>query len=101
MTKPERPEWDDRPEDHPSLILPFVAVVSEGGQYDDHGFTAGHQVGIIDGQLGSRLVAATTYLIYRDLVKQVDLIAMRHGYSCEVLNEDEEWVQVGFTREEN
>lgn len=100
MTKPERPEWDDRPDDHYSFILPFVAVVSVGGRYDDLGFASGYQMGIIYGLLSDRRVVATTQLIYRDLVDQVDLIAMRHGYSSEVLNQDDEWVQIGFTREE-
>jgi formylmethanofuran dehydrogenase subunit E len=45
-------------------------------------------------------VAATTYLVYTDLVPQVDLIAMKHGYKIDVLNQDDEWVQIGLTRED-
>ncbi len=102
MTTPERPEWDDRDDERAdremSLVMPFLAVISNGGRYEDLSFTAGFQAGLADGRHGSRHILASTCLVYSDLVPQMDLIAMRHGYRCDVLHDDETWAQVGFTR---
>lgn len=95
---PERPDWDDRDEETFGLVMPFVAVVSKGGPYDDPSFVAGYQAGEINGKLESRRIAAATFLIYTTLIEQVDLIAMRHGYTSEVLHRDETWCQIGVTR---
>ena len=101
MTAPEQPEWDDRQFKF-ELLMPFLAVESKGGPYDDQAFTAGYQMGNINGLLEDRRIAATTFIIYQPLKEQADLIAMRFGYTMEVLHDDsEEWMQVGYTRIED
>ena len=92
---PEPPEWDDREYE---LVMPFVSVSSKGGPYSDESFTAGFQAGEISGKLSERVILATTFLIYSELISQVDLIAMRYGYSMEVLHREDPWAQVGVTR---
>lgn len=94
---PENPEWDDRDGER-ELSLPFVCTKTEGGQYEDLSFVAGYQVGEISGQLFHRAIVVGTYLVYSDLCKQLDLVAMKHGYVFDVLNDDGVWAQVGFTR---
>jgi hypothetical protein len=93
---PELPEWDDRAGF--GLVMPFTMVMSKGGPYEDKSFTAGYQMGEIAGKLEMRSIAASTYLIYVDLIDQLDLIAMRFNYKTEVLYQDEYWVQVGVMR---
>lgn len=82
----------DRPDDADArgqveygLVMPFVAVRSQGGPYDDQPFVAGYQVGHIDQALAVvRLLGLTAasvqHGVYRPLLDQLDLVAMRHGY---------------------
>lgn len=101
MNIPDRPEWDDRDEITYRLVMPFTEVRSEGGPYDDLSFVAGFQMGQIDGKLtsmGQNSIAAATFLVFSQLKHQVDLIAMKHNYTSEVLHDDGEWAQIGVTR---
>lgn len=95
---PDYPEWDDRDHDDFNLVLPFVSVESVGGPYHDSSFTAGFQVGEICGELKTRNIVATTYLILSPLHVQADLIGMKYGYKSDILHDDGEWTQIGFTR---
>lgn len=88
-------------EEGEKLILPFKVVRGSGGRYCAVSFTAGFQCGEISSLLAPRTILATTKLIYRDLIEQCDLIAMQHGYSSEVLQQDSDWAQIGFTRNDN
>lgn len=95
---PELPEWDDRDEEMRTLSMPFVCVESVGGPYHDGSFVAGFQLGEISEALRTRMIAATTYLILTPLQRQADLIGMKFGYTSDILIEDDEWTQIGFTR---
>lgn len=62
------------------LVMPFVVCQSQGGPYEDQAFVAGYELGL----LSARLEAQPPFLrlpLRTDSMKQVDLIAMRHGYS--------------------
>jgi hypothetical protein len=66
------------------LEQPWVAVVSEGGTYDDESFAAGLVVGEIQERLRVGQAVGMTLSkpvqISKDLFEQVDLVAMRFGY---------------------
>jgi len=74
----------DQPEqDGYELVLPFVVCASVGGPYEDQAFVAGYQAGQVDRALAT--VAAVGGLglkvtVYAALAKQLDLIAMKHGF---------------------
>ena len=66
------------------LVMPFVVVTSKGGPYDDDAFTAGYSAGSIDANLAmaNHLNAdRLDYTVRTGLLPQLDLIAMRHGYT--------------------
>jgi hypothetical protein len=96
----------DQPEEHGlSLVMPFVVVDSAGGPYDDLAFTAGYACGLVDANLcvaaevGAYVVLAP--MVRADLLPQLELIGMRHGFpSVEVSTTDEypQWVDVTFRR---
>lgn len=94
---PRRPDWDDR-EPPSDVDVPYNVTTSKGGPYDDVSFMAGIQFGQIRAFLYGRYTAAATALVYSEMLTQLDLLAMAHGYTCDVLNADEVWTHVGFTR---
>ena len=63
-------------------VMPFVAVTSQGGPFDDQAFTAGFQCGQLWQLLHVERPEAVSLSVYRDLERQVDLIAMAAGYTC-------------------
>ena len=84
------------------LVMPFVLVKSQGGPYDDADFVAGATCGALMEELRvCQAVAATPKERYIDEahLPQVDLIAMRHGFSLEQgeLDEASGWRLVSFT----
>jgi hypothetical protein len=92
-------DGQDQPESKAmELVMPFVVVASKGGPYDDESFAAGWQAGQIEGALATAVHLGATRLhfpIFRTaLLKQVDLIAMRHGYTASV-EASEEWPEWG------
>lgn len=89
-----RPTWE-----HTTLHLevPFTAVASAGGPYDDCSFAAGVQFE------GVRLAlrcgdAIHEALVYPDLVPQIEFIARRFGYRCRVNYDDDGWAEVTLHR---
>jgi hypothetical protein len=90
MTDPDRPEHDGM-----EMVLPFVVVTSVGGPYDDESFAAGWQCGEIDRALAVAAVTGATtvhFPIFRtSLQRQVDLIAMKHGFASVVVEPSGEW----------
>jgi hypothetical protein len=71
---------DDAEEVAYGLIMPFVVCESQGGPYQDESFVAGYELGNLSAQLEAhppfiRLPLRTASM------RQVDLIAMRHGYT--------------------
>lgn len=87
---------------HP-LLLPFIACASEGGPYPDDAFNAGVECGKILAELGHcEAIGATPrprWLI-AGIVPQVDLIAMRFGYTVTTEESDERgrYVRIAFAR---
>lgn len=81
------------------LVMPFVACKTQGGPYDDDGFCAGFQAGIVDGKLSAGIPEYRA-AFYSPLAPQLDLIAMRHDYSIEVDMDPayRDWSWVTFKR---
>jgi hypothetical protein len=86
-------------EDGMTLVMPFVVVASEGGPYDDEAFTAGWEMGSLDATLRYNRAHFLRLPLRTASMDQVDLIAMKHGYTIRhhVMPEDE-WTEVEFTR---
>jgi len=96
MTEPdEQPAYE--------LVMPFVVVTSKGGPYDDEAFTAGWQCAELDRDLAEAAALGATGLartVRTQSVPQVDLIAMKHGFSARVEpwgEAPDEWSVAGFT----
>lgn len=97
---PEYPEHYDK--DNSEETMPFVVIKYHGGVYEDRPFVAGYQMGRIHSDLESGVIAATSYMIYKDLHDQADLIGMMFGYTSSILwDNDDAWVHIGFTRADN
>jgi len=75
----------DQPQgDEMELVVPFVVCQSEGGPYDDQSFVAGFQAGRADEQMRIAAVVGArnlTFTVYSDLVRQIELSAMRYGFA--------------------
>ncbi len=85
------------------LAMPFVVCKSKGGPYDDAAYVAGWEGAYWDLELqrmgefttGSIVVAS----IHTDNQPQIDLIAMKHGWSATYEPQDAdtpEWMTVTF-----
>mgnify|MGYP001569445451 CR=1 FL=1 len=81
------------------LVMPFVAVKSKGGPYDDQAYAAGWEMGVLSAKLASSPLGHST-TIRTDHAEQADLLAMRYGYRCEATRSEEwpEWTYVVFRR---
>ena len=72
------------------LVMPFLVTESEGGLYDDLAYVAGFECGQIDGLLAALIdnenpqVETVTRIVRAANVTQVDLVAMRRGFTAEV-----------------
>ncbi|MFF7527314.1 hypothetical protein [Streptomyces pseudovenezuelae] len=83
------------------MVMPIVLAKSNGGPYDDAAVVAGMTCGALDQEL--KMTAALNTLpheryIDAPLIKQADLIAMRHGYVLKPGEVDEAsgWQAVAF-----
>ena len=98
MTEPT----EDQPTPQYELVMPFVVCASQGGPHDDQAFVAGYRLGrlnrdlelaaLIDAQPGPVAVPPGD-------MPQVDLIAMRHGYTVQAepwKQAPDEWVTATF-----
>lgn len=84
------------------LVMPFVVCEDQGGPYPADAFVAGWVAGTIDMLLP--IVAPHGLTVERyvvpQLVSQLDLIAMRHGYTLTTEPWDEhpdDWTFATFT----
>lgn len=80
------------------LGVPFVACRTQGGPYDDDSFVAGFQAGRIDARLTVASVVGANHVVevaYTRLRKQIDLLAMSHGYTVDPVV-DREWTTYSF-----
>ncbi|MGY1946671.1 hypothetical protein [Nocardia asiatica] len=85
------------------LFMPFVTVKSNGGPHDDTAYVAGWEMGALDAQLktaASVHAESLTVQVHTANMPQVDLLAMRHGFSIEHFAYEEcpNWSEVAFTR---
>lgn len=77
MTAGDQPEGADY-----ELVMPFVTVTSKGGPHEDNAFVAGWTLGALDADmntLGRYRVDVERWFL-PELMPQVELIAMKHGY---------------------
>lgn len=85
------------------LVMPFVTVTSKGGPHDDQAYAAGWDCGALDRDLAVAAVLSHTppaRTMRSESARQVDLIAMRHGYTVQVDDLGDEWSLYVFTRPE-
>jgi hypothetical protein len=83
------------------MVTPIVLAKSNGGPFDDAAVVAGMTCGALDQEL--KMAAALNTLPHEryidgPLLRQVDLIAMRHGYVTKPGDVDEAsgWQAVSF-----
>lgn len=97
--------YEENDEGGYALVMPFVAVKSNGGHYDDESFAAGFECGKIDAVLaisGMRIISRWVALGW---LEQLDLIAMKNGYKITVEQEGTEqegtegWKLIRFQRQ--
>lgn len=63
------------------MLMPFIACKSQGGPFDDDAFIAGHEIGVLWIRLAAVKVFEAlpiTATVRRDLLPQVDLMAMHY-----------------------
>lgn len=87
-----------------ALLMPFVVCQSQGGPFDDVSFTIGFELGQIDRELAMCQTLSSEPIaryIHEDGLPQLDLIAMRRGFTIKVghLDGSDEWRYVEFIRE--
>jgi hypothetical protein len=75
------------------LVMPFVAVASQGGKYDDESYVAGWEMGRLAAQLDlakHMRLGLPHATIHPENVPQADLLAMRVGARMTVKDWPEE-----------
>lgn len=80
-------------------VMPFIVCASRGGPYDDKAFVAGARFGALDQRLAVRPAVVIQSYEPPELLSQLDLLAMHHGY--EMTSEPweqapDEWALVTF-----
>ncbi len=83
------------------LLMPFVACLTQGGTYEDRAFVAGYNCGALDARMQHEPEDVWAHYVAPDLIAQLDLIAMRHGWTLTHEPWDEhpdEWTLATFTR---
>lgn len=85
-------------------VIPFVAVTSQGGKYDDDAFAAGWEAGAITVNLavGVQIGAESlSFMTKVGIANQLDLVAMYYGYRMTTEPTGEQtpqWQIATFTR---
>jgi hypothetical protein len=75
------------------LVMPFVAVTSEGGPFDDEAYSGGWEMGALDMFLAANRPPFHGQHILAENAKQADLIGMKHGYkvTVRVMDDNPDW----------
>lgn len=84
--------------------MPYVVCASVGGPYDDASFVAGIRMQSISERMERDAEQEFQSWEPVDLVPQLDLIAMMHGYTMESVpweDHPDEWSLVTFTKASN
>jgi len=89
------------------LVMPFVVCKGMGGQYEDKDFCAGYALGELSAELKiSEQIDAIPRARYlpTPYLKQLDLLAMRFGFTYELdpekatfFSEDSNWEYITFS----
>jgi len=85
--------------DSEGLNVPFTAVQSVGGPYEDAAFCAGYSVGFVGGILSIGELDLAKALIEDDLLHQMDLIAMMYKYTMTITEQAGGWSTVIFRKQ--
>lgn len=83
-----------------SLVMPFIVCATNGGPYDDAAFVAGARFEVLRKQAESGELIIRSYEPTQ-LVPQLDLVAMRYGYTMDVEPWEEhpdEWSRVTLAK---
>jgi hypothetical protein len=90
------------------MVMPFLNMTSNGGEYDGHAYVAGFEMGCLQGQIygdksptpdaPSPGAVGDWRWMQKGNVDQLDLIAMKHGYIVEFGEPFEELVAVRLVR---
>lgn len=89
------------PNEHWSIVMPFVTVASKGGPYDDEAYCAGYEIGRLDAALArDNGVADVLVTVHTPNAPQVDLVAMRHGFVIaeRIPDDSGEWTTLTLRR---
>lgn len=73
------------------LVMPFVTVASKGGPHDDESYAAGWEMGALDVALANDTVGYHEQVIHTANAAQADLVAMKHGYTAEIVEAGDTW----------
>jgi hypothetical protein len=88
---------DEEPDESPELVMPFVAVASVGGPYDDLAYAAGWEMGALNATLAGRDATVMHATIKTGNFDQADLVAMNNGYRIAYFRGDPESGSVRIT----
>lgn len=81
------------------LLMPFLPVQSRGGPHNDDAYSAGFEMGRFDGLLQAGWWPENHPLpIHGENREQADLIAMQYGYTAEITDETEGWINMTVHR---
>jgi hypothetical protein len=78
--------------------MPFVTVASKGGPHDDNAYVAGYEAGSLDARLEHQHPATLALPVHEVNLPQLELVAMRRGYSTDVEPEADGWAFLMLTR---
>lgn len=83
------------------LLMPFVVCESQGGPYADTPFVSGYRIGRLDAQLEYERPPLWEGYVSPGDVPQIDLVAMRYGYTTTFEPHDDDWTSVSLTAPES
>lgn len=98
------PDDQAEPEGY-ELVVPFIVCTSVGGPFDDDAFVAGFQAGQVNQALKVASAANANevqFTVNTELVKQLELIGMSHGFpylDAATSDEAPTWTFVTFRTE--
>lgn len=93
---------DDSELDEFEMVMPFVMCQSNGGPHDDASFVSGYRLGGLS--MALRLAQAFPGMTLDPVVAhpneqpQIDLLAMRFGFTLTVEPFDDDWATYTFER---
>lgn len=75
------------------LAVPFLPVQSLSGPFEDAAYAAGWEMGALQSVLAGPKALYRGW-VFEENREQVDLLAMRHGYSFDVTEEADGYVHI-------